>query len=215
MAQKRMFDLSIVDQDKFIDMPISSRLLYYELGMRADDEGFISPQRVIRMMGLSIDDLKVLISKSFVISFESGVVVITDFKNNNWLDSRRIKKTIYQQELGLLTIKDNKYMLSNGLALAKQMLRENRIEEKRIEEYIPEKKEKNIFTKKYINENKNEILREAQEKYPDKDCAKVLEEFLTGIEIKDYKYKNYKLAFYKWIQNSKHTTSNTFYNNFK
>ena len=41
MAKKRMFSLSVVDTDLFLEMPVTSRLLYYELGMRADDDGFI------------------------------------------------------------------------------------------------------------------------------------------------------------------------------
>ena len=77
MAQKRMFSLSVVDTDKFLEMPISSRLLYYELGMRADDDGFVDNwKKILLFTGLKEDDLKVLIAKSFIIPFESGVIVI-------------------------------------------------------------------------------------------------------------------------------------------
>ena len=31
MADRRMFSLKIVDTDKFIDMPVSARILYYDL----------------------------------------------------------------------------------------------------------------------------------------------------------------------------------------
>lgn len=41
MARRRMFSLDIVDSDQFTDLPATARLLYYELGTRADDDGFI------------------------------------------------------------------------------------------------------------------------------------------------------------------------------
>ena len=57
MAQKRMYSMEIVGSDAFLDMPTSARLLYYDLGMRADDDGFInSPKSIMRMTGASDDD---------------------------------------------------------------------------------------------------------------------------------------------------------------
>lgn len=35
MAERRMFAKTIIDSDAFIDMPMSARLLYYDLEMRA------------------------------------------------------------------------------------------------------------------------------------------------------------------------------------
>ena len=69
---KRMFSCDVVDTDKFLDMPLSARCLYYDLGMRADDDGFISPKKVLRLTGASDDDLRILIARDFVIPFESG-----------------------------------------------------------------------------------------------------------------------------------------------
>lgn len=42
MANRRMFSLDVVDTDAFIDMPVTAQALYFHLGMRADDDGFIS-----------------------------------------------------------------------------------------------------------------------------------------------------------------------------
>lgn len=141
MAQKRMFDKSIVETDSFMDLPVTSKALYFLLGMEADDEGFVSPKRVLRIYGGSDDDVKVLIAKGFLIAFESGVVVITDWKKNNWLDSRRIKETEYIKEKGQLTESESgKYaLLSGGLASA-------RLEEKRgVENSIVQKSSKSAF----------------------------------------------------------------------
>ena len=68
-----MFSPDIVDSDAFLDMPLSCQLLYFHLAMRADDDGFIGPKKVMRMIGATNDDLKILIAKRFVLIFESGV----------------------------------------------------------------------------------------------------------------------------------------------
>lgn len=121
-----MFDRGIIRTDNFIDMPPTSQNLYFHLGMEADDEGFVSPKMVMRMIGSGDDDLKVLIMKGFVIPFESGVVVITNFNQNNWLDSRRIIPTKYQNEVKMLSLtNEKKYVLSTCLA----SIEENRVVE--------------------------------------------------------------------------------------
>ena len=110
MASRRMFSLQVVDTDKFIEMSISARLLYYELGMRADDDGFISsPLKIIRSVGCSTDDLKLLIAKGYVISFDSGIIVIRHWKMNNYIQKDRYNKTIYQDEVKTLSLSNNVY----------------------------------------------------------------------------------------------------------
>lgn len=105
MANKRMFSISVVDTDRFLEMPISSRLLYYELGMRADDDGFVDNwKKILLFTGLKEDDLKLLIAKSFIIPFESGVIVIKHWRMNNYLQKDRKKATNYQEELKMLDV---------------------------------------------------------------------------------------------------------------
>jgi len=135
MAQKRMFDKRITDSDRFCDLPNSTKALYFMAGMSADDRGFFQPRRLQKMCGFTDDDFKVLIAKRYFISFESGVMVITDWNKNNWLDKRRISETEYIEELKLLKLINEKYELNDTcLANAKPMLRENRIEQNSIEE---------------------------------------------------------------------------------
>ncbi len=115
-----MFDKAIIDLDSFMDLPVSAKALYFLLGMEADDEGFVSPRKVMRVHGGTEDDIKLLIAKGFLISFPSGVVVITDWNTNNWLDSRRIRPTIYVKERQSLGFTDDKkYVLSERLASVK------------------------------------------------------------------------------------------------
>jgi len=108
MAQKRMFSLSVVDTDTFLEMPISARLLYYDLGMRADDDGFVDNwKKILLFTGLKEDDVKILIAKQFIIPFETGVIVIKHWRMNNYLQKDRTKPTVYQNELKSLIVDEN------------------------------------------------------------------------------------------------------------
>jgi hypothetical protein len=110
MAQRRMFSLKVIDTDLFLDMPITARLLYYDLSMRADDDGFVaSPKKIQKMIGCSDDDLKILFAKQFAIPFESGVCVIKHWKIHNIIRSDRYTETEYKLEKSMLTEVDNKY----------------------------------------------------------------------------------------------------------
>ena len=110
MAERRMFAKTIVDSDMFIDMPMSARLLYYDLAMRADDDGFVnSPKKIMKFVGASMDDMNVLIAKQFIIPFESGVVVIKHWKIHNYIQKDRYKATSYQAEKESLTLKNGTY----------------------------------------------------------------------------------------------------------
>ena len=108
MAERRMFAKTIVDSDAFLDMPLSSQALYFHLSMRADDDGFINnPKKIQRMIGSSDDDLRILIAKRFILSFDTGVIVIKHWKIHNWIRGDRKKDTIYQKEKELLDVKNN------------------------------------------------------------------------------------------------------------
>nr|DAP55082.1 MAG TPA: Replication initiation and membrane attachment [Caudoviricetes sp.] len=113
MAQKRMFNNSVVGSDEFLEMPDSSQNLYFHLSMQADDDGFVDKWKsIMRMTGKKEDDLKILIAKSFVIPFDTGVLVIRHWRLNNYLQKDRYKETIYKDEKARLTIdKSNVYNL--------------------------------------------------------------------------------------------------------
>ena len=111
-----MFSKIIIDSDEFLEMPVSARLLYFDLGMRADDDGFVSPKRIMRITNSTEDDLKVLLAKKYVLNFENKVLVIRDWKVNNFIRPDRYTPTIYQEYLKRLQITDsNQYQLDTGL----------------------------------------------------------------------------------------------------
>ena len=112
MARRRMFSLDVVDTDAFLDLPASSQSLYFHLGMRADDDGFISsPRRIASTVNASADDLKLLIAKGFIIPFASGVCVVRDWKINNYIQRDRYTPTLYSEEKGQLeSSKNGRYL---------------------------------------------------------------------------------------------------------
>lgn len=108
MAQRRMFSKDIVRSDAFLDMPPSTQLLYFHLGMEADDDGFIGNNKMVaRLAGSSNDDIKLLIAKRFILAFPSGVVVVKHWKINNYIQSDRYRQTKYLQEKNLIITKEN------------------------------------------------------------------------------------------------------------
>lgn len=113
MARRRMFSKAIIDSDAFLDMPVTTQLLYFHLSMRADDDGFINkPKSIMRACGGSDDDMKILIAKKFIIPFESGIVVIKHWKIHNLIAKDRYTETTYKEEKSTLMLDEkNAYTL--------------------------------------------------------------------------------------------------------
>ena len=104
-----MFALDVIDTDRFCEMPVSARLLYYELGMRGDDEGFVqNPKKIMLTTGTTVDDLKVLAAKGYVILFDSGVLVITHWQKNNFIQKDRFHETTCLAEKAQIQTTDSK-----------------------------------------------------------------------------------------------------------
>lgn len=116
MAQKRMFSKTIIDSDAFLDMPHSTQLLYFHLNMRADDDGFVNNcKNIMRMVGCKEDDLKILITKKFILPFQSGVIVIKHWRIHNYIQNDRYTETKYKEEKAMLLLDENKaYRLEGG-----------------------------------------------------------------------------------------------------
>lgn len=150
-----MFDKAIIDTERFMELPMSAKAVYFLLGMEADDEGFVSYKKVLRIHGGNEDDAKILLAKQFIIKFESGVVVITDWNKNNWLDSRRIRQTEYKKEKKQLILTSTKeYVLSSGLASIEEYRGDEiRIEENKLSKNKTQIAESQIDKKKQLTPN--------------------------------------------------------------
>lgn len=203
MARKRMFDNDLINQDDFYDLPMEAKALYFLLGMEADDEGFINPKKVLRLYGGTEDSIKILILKKYLIPFQSGVVVITDWKRNNYLDKNKVKETIYLKEKELIGYdkKSEKYVLldntlKQSLTEVKPKLNESlrRIEENRVEENSIEESSKelpNIDSSSNIDELTSKYL---------KVCEILEKEFgrtITPLELEKIKTWDYPVDIIK------------------
>lgn len=115
MAERRMFAKTIVTSDAFLDMPASTRCLYFLLGMVADDDGFVNnPKSIMRQAGATADDMNLLIAKRFILTFQSGVVVIKHWCIHNTIQKDRYKETKYLEEKSSLMLDGNKAYTEAG-----------------------------------------------------------------------------------------------------
>lgn len=116
LANKRMFSVDVTETDAFLEMPLTAQALYFHLGMRGDDDGFVSnPRSIVRVSGCSESDLVTLAKSGYIITFRSGVIVISDWKVNNNLRNDRYKPTTFQDERSMLSETANRrYILRNG-----------------------------------------------------------------------------------------------------
>lgn len=117
MAERRMMSKSIIKSDTFLDMPATTQNLYFHMLLDADDDGFINaPKSIMRMIGAKEDDMKVLVAKQFVIPFESGVVVIKDWKIHNYIQNDRYKPSTLPERDLLNIQKDKTYTLKSDVS---------------------------------------------------------------------------------------------------
>lgn len=245
MAEKRMFAKTIIDSDAFLDMPMSSRLLYYDLCMRADDDGFVnSPKRIMKLTGATEDDIRVLVLRRFIIPFESGVVVIKHWKIHNYIRKDTYAETICKEEKTLLETDNNKaYKLINEeciravdetytqIRLDKNREDKNRLDKSSIDVTSSEEESSTDDTAKASKKEsvkhkygeyqhvllKDEELQKLKNDYSNwEELITYLDEY---IEMKGYKAKNHYLCIKKWVidavKRTKSQSNNTKHNTSK
>lgn len=100
MSQRRMFSVKIINSARFLKMPIDAQNLYFHLGIRADDDGIVEAFTVMRLIGSTEDNLKVLHAKGFVrILNDDLVTYITDWLEHNQIRPDRKINSIYKDLL--------------------------------------------------------------------------------------------------------------------
>ena len=200
MANKRMFSKQITTSDAFMEMPISSQLLYFHLNMEADDDGFVAnPKRIIKMVGANEDDLKVLLGKRFLLSFESGVVVIKHWLLHNAVRKDMYKETQYLDEKKTLQIKDNKVyteLRNEPVTDSLHRLDKDRLDKISLEQNI-------TVSKDTYGEFKNvKLLKEEYEKlvntFSEKNTIILIEELSGYIASKRKNYASHYATLLNW-----------------
>lgn len=139
MAQKRMFSLSVIDTDWFLDLPLTTQALYFHLALRADDDGFVdSPKSIMRKIGCNSNDFQILIAKRYILEFDSGVIVIKHWRMHNTIQKDRYIPTTFKEELSKLKLDDKKsytekdgvykmdtYCIHNNISISKSNTKSN------------------------------------------------------------------------------------------
>jgi len=217
-----MFAKTIIDSDVFIDMPISARLLYYDLAMRADDDGFVNaPKKIMKFVGASMDDMNILAARQFIIPFESGVVVIKHWLIHNYIRKDTYKETTYTKEKSELFLdKNNSYVLENDTSSTNRqrivnepstqdnkniLYKGNKVIDK---EYIECSAPQNTKpTRHQYGEYKNvllsdEELEKLKEEFPN-DWQNKIENLSEYIASSGKSYKNHLATIRKWAKADK------------
>ena len=105
MANRRMLSKFVFENDDFLDMPAESQALYAHLVINADDDGFIDhPNAIRRMTGFSVDSLKLLIVKGFLLPFSDRLVVVAHWEMQNHIQPSKKTPTVYTGQKEMLTI---------------------------------------------------------------------------------------------------------------
>lgn len=236
MAQKRMFSNLVIGSDDFLEMPDSSQNLYFHLSMNADDDGFVDKWKsIMRMTGKKEDDLKILIAKSFIIPFDSGLIVIRHWRLNNYIQKDRYKETIHRDEKSMLELDENN--VYNLYTKCIPSIDKNSIDKNSIDNIIPafedksssatakandiialkdkelqsEDKKAKVNKHKY-GEYKNVLLsdtelEELKSNYNNwNELITYLDEY---IEMKGYKAKSHYLCIKKWVVDAVNRTNKT------
>jgi uncharacterized phage protein (TIGR02220 family) len=184
-----MFAKTIIDSVAFLDMPISARLLYYDLAMRADDDGFInSPKKIMKFIGATNDDMNILILRKFIIPFDNGVVVIKHWRIHNYIRKDTYNETSYKEEKAMLELDENKaYRLSSQLSvdgsLTQVRLGKDSIGKDSIDNNIVEFAEEIKEIVDYLN-----LVAGTNYKYKTKNTQKHINARLAeGYEVEDFK----------------------------
>jgi len=195
MANRRMFSLSVVDTDLFLDMPQSTQNLYFHLGMRADDDGFVSnTKKIMKMIGATDDDIKLLIAKQYIIPFDSGIIVIKHWRMNNYLRNDRYKETNYKEEKEKIRVDENLVyqMDTNGIhRLGKDSIGKD------IEKEIYKEKEK------YGEFNNVLLTEEEYHKLEQANLLPYIEKLSSYIASKGKKYKSHYATILTWSRGDK------------
>lgn len=126
-----MFAKSVIGSARFLRMPATSRLLYYDLGMDADDDGVVEAFSVMRKTGATEDDLRVLASKGFVrVMNDDYVSFILDWNTNNQIRKDRYHESAYKSLIDgscNVILESGNQMATNGLPNGNQMETEVRL----------------------------------------------------------------------------------------
>ena len=103
MSNRRMFSNRVIDRAAFLRLSPTARLLYYDLGMKADDDGFVEAFTVMCTTGARDEDLRALESRGFVKILDDDLLTwIPDWLENNQIKGDRYHPSLHHDLLDQL-----------------------------------------------------------------------------------------------------------------
>lgn len=104
-----MFARTVTESDGFLDLSKDAQLLWFHLGLIADDDGFLNgTRRVMRLCGIDESALSELVNAGFLLEFDSGVFLIRDWLINNQLRGDRYHETTFKHEKSQVSLDESK-----------------------------------------------------------------------------------------------------------
>lgn len=199
MAERRMFAKTIVTSDAFLDMPASSRCLYFTLAMFCDDDGFCNnPKSIMRQIGATTDDMNILIAKKFILTFDSGVIVIKHWKIHNYIQSDRYHPTKYQDEKAQLGLDENKaYTMTKKLDT--ECIQDVSKVDTEVRDRLGKSKDKDRYGEFQNVLLKKEEFEKLREKFP-KDYKERIESLSEYMRSKGKTYKDHYATILSWAR---------------
>lgn len=205
MAERRMFTKKITDSDSFIELSSAAQALYLHLNQGADDDGFTNQvQMAMYKAHASVDDLKVLIAKKFLLTFENGVIVIKHWRMHNTLRKDRYTPTNYQEELKQLGIKDNGAYTLGCQAVAKRLPQDsivevNTVECNVVEDNVVDNSPANVSNKRFKPPTLEEVQAYCDERGNSVDAARFIDYYTAnGWKVGKNSMKDWKAAVRTW-----------------
>ena len=169
-----MFSKDVTTSDAFREMPTSTQALYFHLGMEADDDGFLDNYKgLMRAVGSSEDDLKILLGKRFLLPRGSGILVVKHWLINSTVRKDRYQPTRHIEAKNGLFLKENRSYTDNpdsGIPLGNHLATQKRIGEDRKEEYAEQSSEVKVY-------NEDEHTQPERKKKTTSDMVAVFELF--------------------------------------
>ena len=98
MANRRMFSRAVTNSGRFLRLSVEARMLYFDLGMEADDDGFVEAFVRLRATETKEVHLRELADRGFItIEDEEELVVhICHWDTNNLIRKDRYTPSIYR-----------------------------------------------------------------------------------------------------------------------
>ena len=205
MGKRRMICTDITRSDAFLDMPQSTRLLYYDLVQEGDDEGFVdNPKTIMRLTGATNDDMNILLSKKFVIlpDEQKGVVVIKHWFIHNYIRKDRMTETNYKELKELLSFDENgSYtMATKCLPSDNQMSAQDKLSKDKLSK-------DNNNNKRFIKPTVEQIQEYIDSRHTNVDAERFFDYYESnGWKVGKNPMKDWKACVRTWEKNSGHTS---------